>query len=764
MIEAYKIGLSLTLTGGIEQAVLGLTKDFATLNAAVKNIQISVNELASGMRGLQRIGASAAAEWNNVAAAMSKAAAAAKSAGFGAANGNVMQTPMQGTGTTGPVGGGGGPAVRAATLEAAGIAVTGAASGGGNGGGRGPLALGYSPPGSFAGGPGTGTGRPLTPGYGGGGGRAGGGMPPIIPPMGGGGASGGVAYPSSHDFAIAGAAAGAASTGIFAAQHNAFMAGAEIEAMKVRMKMAGYTDPQIAASMAAAREQTGPNGVPGLTQIDALHTMLDIRTITGDPDAGVAAFPALARLGLVLSAAGKGDQTAELYSAIQAGELRGAIVDPKTHKVDTKNFTKFLDNMQAAAIATGFRYGPREVLQTLRSGGISAAALSDQALFADQVLPMLTLGAAGGGTALQGFGMQFGAGKMSEAAGNILNQMGLLKDPKTGEPINVEKYKTGIGQINLMPGIMVGREQAMSDPAQFIVERLIPGIDKYLIANGIKPNDQERMIAAQQVASRIPGGKYMADFIRLMPLIAREREQFAAAQGRDGYNIRVGQDPNLQVAAMDAAFHNMMAEFGGALMKDAMAGMQNVTASLQALGKWAAEHPQTATRITEVAAALSVLAGAVAVISGALFVAAPLWRVAKWIGGPGSAVSAAGSAGAAGLGARAVAALTGPVGLGVAAFSYLFKPSTTNGGEGEGGYSRESVELRENLKRMFAAPTPANLNHGSQQRGPIPVIVTNGRDLASGVSSAQTRALSLPQAGSTGFDPTMQPGYQRGGP
>lgn len=739
MIEAYKIGISLTLNGGIQQTLAGVIKEFASLNTAVKNVQMSVNELASGMRGLQRIGAAAAAEWNSVAAAMGKAANATRAA----ANGNAAQGQARATGTTGAASpmAISAPTTSALTYAAAGLVV------GGSVGGRG-VGL---PPGGAGG-----DGIPRLTGPGGTGGIP---LGPLRP---------GVTYPSTQDFAISATAAAGASAAIFSTEKNMFTAGAEIEAMKVRMKMAGYSAEQVAQALDLARTSTGVGGVPGLTQIAALHTMLDIRTMTGSPDAGVAAFPELAKLGLVLGANGHGDQMSELYAAIQAGELRGAIIDHETGKVDTEKFTGFIHNIQAAAIATGFRYGPREILQALRSGGISAAALSDQALFADQVLPTLTLGAAGGGTALQGFGMQFAAGKMSEAAATILNDMGLLLNPKTHKPFRMnlsqaeggklgemKPYKTGIGQFNFPPTVLKNRDSAIQNPADYIIKDLKEGIDRYLIKNHTPVTLNNEQVTAQQLASRIPGGKYIADFLRLAELLARERVQFAAGQKRDAYNIRVSQDPQLQVLAMDAAFHNMMAEFGGALMKDAMKTMAAVTTGLQNLSKWAADHPETATRITEVAAGLGVLGAAIGAISAVLFVAAPMIRVAAWLGtAPGAAISAIpGGAAALGLGARLFKG-AGPLG----AFILGIDGGSLNAGEdkqlkdlGLGYRNKPNTGQPQSF-----APTAANGNSSSVQKVEVVNAAQIGASAASGTIRRMTNGVNAP-SGATAFDPRNTP-------
>ena len=733
MIEAYAIGVNLALTGNLSAVIAQVSKEFGALNTTIKNVQISVNELAASMRGLQRIGVSAASAWKDAAVAMERAAKAASSV----ANSNIAQ-PMQATGTTG-------------------------------GGGFGPRALPYVAAGALA--FGGGGGRIV--GFGAGGGGGGGGNVPFIGgPSGGGGGGIPLSYrapltpPSSHELALATAGFGIIGASVYGAEQNMFADAALVGALKSRMKMAGFTDKQVDASMAAARAQAA--AIPGLTLADALHTILDVRTMTGSPETGIAAMPEFSKLGLVLGANGRADEYGDLRAAITAGELKGAIVDPKTHEIDADRLTKFVANVRAATIATDFRYGPREILQTLKSGGVSASVLSDQALFADQVLPMLTLGAAGGGTALQGFGMQFGAGKMSEAAGDLLNEMGLLNL----EGHSLKDYKVGIGQFDLPPGVLKGRDDAMQNPADFIMHTLVPGIDAYLKNHDTPVTQENRMTAAQQLASRIPGGKYIADFIRLAPIVDRERGQFHAAQGRDSYKLRVENDPTLAVTAFNAAYHNMMAELGTTFMKDAIAAMNAVTQGMQALGKWATEQPDTARHILDVAAALGSLATAIGIISGALFVAGPMIRVLTYGSGVASAVGTGVLRGVAGVGLTGVAGLAA-FGAGVFGIDALRRGMSSGSSAVSNSFSDASSKMfgddafynYKPWQRGFWLPSsgigrgsPGGAS-GSDQgtpNNPLHVIIENhaqvGASAASGTVRGITNSLAGPRATGPGPD------------
>jgi hypothetical protein len=111
MIEAYRVGVNLALSGTIAADIGKVASQFEALNAVIRSSQQHVNELVSGMRGLSRVGRAAADAWKDAASAMERAARAARTAG------GSMGMPGAGAGSP-PAGRGGGlgPAMAAASI------------------------------------------------------------------------------------------------------------------------------------------------------------------------------------------------------------------------------------------------------------------------------------------------------------------------------------------------------------------------------------------------------------------------------------------------------------------------------------------------------------------------------------------------------------------------------------------------------------------------------------------------------------------------
>jgi len=360
----------------------------------------------------------------------------------------------------------------------------------------------------------------------------------------------------------------------------------------------GFTLDQV--QQAYKQAQTTQQKVRGSGVISNIEITSMLMANTQDAGAAIAATPDYARLGVALAATGHGDEMKDLQAAMGSAELRGIMFKKDASGKEVPNpegLGLFLrENLAANAMSHG-RIGPAQINQFLKSGGISAGTMTDQALFADSLPLMLAMGPARAGTALQGFGMQFSAGRMSEAAVNLLSEMGIVKDRKAVR-------KVGMGQFMLKPGAMADGdvENARNTPAAFIMDRLLPQIDSWLTKNYgerfTKGDDKTRVqyeaAAFQQIASRIPGGNEMAETMRNNPLIFRDREAFKKTMGRNIEDIQDANNPKITEKALSSAFEAFKISLGDAAMKPAIDMLNGFTGALNKMADWAKANPDGA--------------------------------------------------------------------------------------------------------------------------------------------------------------------------
>ena len=726
MIEAYRIGVNLALSGTISTDIAKVGAQFDALNVILNRSKMALNELASGMRALRNTAVATAEAWTQAARAMERAAAAGKAA-------NAM-----GAGAA-PAAAGTGMAAVAAALASRGNAQRSVGAPGG------PLLLG-GPGGSggtFAGGPGSG-GTLAT----GGGGRNGG---PIPLNLGASGGSGMPAMPGHTDLAMATAGYGALGYGIFEFMKNVTGAGVEVGHLKSQLTGLGMSADQATEALKISQQQQ--RETPGITTAGTMTIIRDLMTTLQnakealDPET----IQSFSRAAVILGASGKGDAVHELFKSMQAGELRGVLKAGPDGNISTATLETFLKNVITTTLVTGGRVGPSEQLQFIKSSGLGGAMLTDPALFADAIAPILSMGAARAGTGVQAFAQQFAAGKMSDAGAKMLLGMGLVTLPPGHQ--DLKEYKAGIGQYRFPPSVLSGFEQARTTPTDWIMQVLLPKLDAYMTkTNGKAPaNEQElmanRMAGAAAVASRIPGGNLIGDIIRNYALIERDRTAIASGNQRDAW-ANSQTDPRVKMEALSAALNGLFVALSGPVMDTVIGVVRNLTNGLNMLSTWAQNHPDTAGRLVEIAAGLGTLSIAIAGISAALLVAGPMIRLAKYGAG------VAGAAGSAAAGTSAGAATVGILGTlarwasPVAGFLYGMSPTTANAGEAE-NVRRLKADGAFGPQSGVAPMQPKQQDMKVELRGPVTL---DGRAVGNVVASGIAKAGSGPSSGTTGFD------------
>ncbi len=632
MIEAYRVGVSLVMDSNVGRELSALQRQFEVFQRILQRTQGTVNELASGMRAITRLGRGAAEAWQEAANAMERAANAASRAArampAGAGTGFTLQGDSYGPSTPRAPRGRGGPVVPFGPNGA-------------------PFPPGANP---YAGGDlvpeGYDFGRPS---------RGPIPLPPLARPPG---------RPSSHEFGLATMGYGLIGAGMTGFVGSVFDAGAQVGHIGYQLRAQGYSDEQVKHAMEVAK--TSQRDILGVTVGGALTAQLDLNTILRDPAKAAKLAPDLMRMAVVLAASGKGDQLSQFFKAAQAGELKGMIHSPE-------EFAHFLHMIEATSITTGGRIGPAEILQFIRSGGAAAMALGDDTMFGYAIPAILSQGAARAGTGFRGFYQQFSAGKMSESAQTLLIELGLVADKSKFQ-------KTPIGMYRALPGALVGQDELQQGKLfEYIRDILLPRIKAYNVAHYGYDDVNLESATGYQLASRIPGGNLLADIFRLLPLSESYQTAVKASSERDAFAMRVATDPTLKVQGLQAAWNGFLVSLAnGPVMDAATKVLTDLTGGLNALGKFADDHPTIAKLTIEFAGALGALATAIAVASGALWLGGPMLRVGKWALGAGAAAAtgsevAGGLATGVGIGAAArfgLGRLAWPLALGAMAWDW----------------------------------------------------------------------------------------------
>ena len=555
------------------------------------------------------------------------------------------------------------------------------------------------------------------------------GMPPLaLPPPGGGNGAAG----NPGDMATTGFVAGAVSSTLMDAIDALWKSTADVGAIKSRMLQAGFSKEQAEQAVSAAF--AAQQNILGVTVPGAMEAQLDIATLIRDPDKARKIMPELAGLSVVLAQAHKGDQTRQLFEAVQAGELRGALVDHEG-KINPEKLAHFVREVEATFIATGARIGPREILGFLQNSGVAGRVIGDDALFGSMIPAMLSMDTKKAGTGLQAFYQHFGVGKGSDASWNFLNEMGLITDPS-----KVVKY--GIGQRQLLPGGMKGEEQVKSgDVFGFITQVLLPAIRGYNETHYGRTDSKLEATTAQVLSSRIPEAKLLADLISLIPLASAYTGAVGAASQRDALGIAQDTNPHLAASGLGAALQGVLIAAGQADLDVATNNMKSLKDVLDGLAKVAKANPDEAKLLVDLVTYTAGFAGVLALFAVGSVAITALGALAA----PAGLLF--------GLGAAAVAAADGVGKLDRIMHDWF--------PESMGAADKTRAEIKTNgMQVPWWWPLPTGSNNTREampwsHNNPMPVIVQNSHEIGSAVSGGLGDGATRPATGPSSFNASM---------
>ena len=451
---------------------------------------------------------------------------------------------------------------------------------------------------------------------------------------------------------------------------STFNAEAKVRQAQTALSINGFSAAQTARGNQAAIAVQETN--TGVTQVEALDILKTLQSITQNPDLAIAGLPSGAKYAPVFETLGL-DAGKAIEAAFKGAEFRGELTTKDANGKEVFDQTRvdaFLKTAADMAIMSGGKVGPEALLTFLRQAGNAGAFASRDSLGA--LLPVLqSLGPSQAGTAMQAMDQQFSSGKMSDGGYRLGVEMGIFsRNPALAR-------KVGMGQRQLLPGAMdpAAQELERTDKTSFVLDYLRPKIQAYnakmykaLYTAGTSEADDQRRLAmdaatAQQLSSRIPGGKGIGDIVRNAPQVARDRAAYQERK-KEGSpaDKAIAENPEVQVKAFTAAWTAFEAAWGAAIIGPVTDALKAMTAALNGMADWARANPGLARLVSETAAGLIALSAAIYAVNRAIGAAEAITA----LGGAGGAGAAAGAAGVGlGLGAAIGAGAAAVAGAGV---------------------------------------------------------------------------------------------------
>lgn len=584
------------------------------------------------------------------------------------------------------------------------------------------------------------------------------------------------------DLLFTGIGLGAIGETIKGALEEVFRSGIDVQHRIAQLRLAGFSASEVETARQAAF-QTQRN-LPGTGVETNLEIIRDLNSVVQNHEEAMRFMPAFARMGAILGAEGKGDQVKELFDAMRAGELRGAISKPGSKEIDPQRFQEFIQGLTTAVVGTAGRITPRDYANFLQQAGVGGVRLSDQFLLTEAPALMMAMKSVRAGTAVSSFN-QTEFGRLFKSYGQEQERIGLIAPGGFVAP----KGFGGGGTIR--PGMLKGAELAQTDLREWavtVVEPLIRAdIAKRTGVGAVNMKDPAAVLNAEltELYRLFP----RSTITRLFEDILRNRamfENYNRALGPQGamkpaqfFQDLQSNDVQIHLTALGEAIKAFGAALSGPAQQTLVKYLDELTAAFNKMAAWAQAHPKMAHQLVEVAAGLTAVAVALGALSTALFFLGPMLRTlrgaARLVGIGGGGAAAAESAG----GVAAAAAGKSVLGSIAPAVSI---PLTLSGdaGPNSGGVSpQEAAKIRADAVRkgiptpgqaiydwLFGSGSTSQVSPPTPKKGdsagnPVNVYVTNqlkGSDIRDGVTRHQADQLTLPSAQPSWFDPSQTPG------
>jgi hypothetical protein len=567
------------------------------------------------------------------------------------------------------------------------------------------------------------------------------------------------------------------------------------ELYRAALKDSGLTGVQVQQDLAAATAQAWKTAhdVQTTTVAENMQNIRELRMVFGDSAGGQSEalknLTAVATAKAVMSAVTGKPADEQVFAMAKALEIKGVSMDPE-------HFAKMLNDMVKVAVASGGKVLGTDFQSAFKFGRTATQGWSDD--FVKSILPTLIQELKGGG----GFGGATGPGNALQSAfqavvGGVMSNKAAEEYIRLGMIQTRDVIRTTTGSIKgIRPGGVEGSKEFQADPYQWVQDVLVPALNKKGITDPDKVREEVAHLFVNRTAQQI------------VTLFATQQQRFQKdaalidqAGGSNTLPDLVKHDPTTEIKAFKDAWDNLLTALGTPLVHDLYDHvLPGLTGALQGMTAWAAK-PENQKAIENIELATAAFAGLM-VVGGAMTIAkvalGPFTAGIRMLVGVMAApeVTAAAS-GAATLSGAVVSATRALVGLSaLAGLSFAIKGGTdllantvdqTVTGRTDAQQAAHNKTLDEmheqgweQFKRWIGmgetGPGP-DLSHAmtnkpvgatlgavppavpSSSGQPIPVIVTNGDELAghngAAIANGISSSTSRPPAGPSGYDTRM---------
>ncbi|MDF3935342.1 phage tail tape measure protein [Pseudomonas citronellolis] len=391
--------------------------------------------------------------------------------------------------------------------------------------------------------------------------------------------------------AMVGAGASATAYGIGQGLYAPVLEGKHFALEESRVAALGLGDHATADAIKFAKAMK----TYGTSATDNLTLVRDAMTVFADEHHAQMVAPMLAKMKFANEAMYGEEDGSEnerkFMDMLKVIELRGGLASEE-------EFRKQANIVQKVLTATGGRVGPNEWLNVIKTGGLAAKGLKDEAFYY-QLEPLVQeMGGNRVGTALMSAYQNLYQGRTTKRAANNLEQLGLV-DPKK------LKYDKA-GQVAFLDvGAIKGSDLFRSNQFEWMQKVLLPQLEAKGITEKGQVLDTIGSIFSNRTASNLFSQMYLQQ-----AQIAKNQKLNAGADGIDElYNkgLNTAQGKELELLAKRADAYKQMSD---TLLPSYVEALQVLTEVIKGVTGWMRENSVTASILLKTAMWVGLLAAA----------------------------------------------------------------------------------------------------------------------------------------------------------
>lgn len=339
----------------------------------------------------------------------------------------------------------------------------------------------------------------------------------------------------------------------------------------------------------------------GTSMNDNMGLMLDATTAFADVHHAEMVMPTLAKMKFantaIFGAENGQENEAKFMDMLKVIEARNGLNSEA-------DFIKQADMVQRVITATGGRVDSTQWLDFLKTGGLAARGLRDDAMYY-QLEPLVqAMGGNRVGTATMSAYQNVYQGKTTKRAANLMESLGLIADPS-----KVTHDKAGqIAQLGV--GAIKGAELFQKSQFEWMEKVLLPT----LAAKGIT-GEKEVLDAIGGIFSNRTASGLFGMMFQMREQIHKNAKLNAGAFGIDQLDTRARTTVSGREVETMARFHDAMQEAGRAILPTYLSLIETVTSAMQGITNFARENPILASYMGKAVLWLGLLAAGFGAVS-----------------------------------------------------------------------------------------------------------------------------------------------------